>query len=119
MLAGLGFVSPGYAADAAPAAGPISYYKQVWPLVQRHCQGCHQPARADDVRVYRTDDGERLASLTGHQGSIYAVAVHPDGTRVATGGFDGTVRLYDVKQQKLIKAFVPVEVETRKVAGKP
>ena len=72
-----------------------------------------------DVRVYRTDDGERIASLTGHQGSIYAVAVNPDGTRVATGGFDGTVRLYDVKEQKLIKAFVPVEVETKKVAGKP
>lgn len=72
-----------------------------------------------DVRVYRTDDGERIASLTGHQGSIYAVALHPDGTRVATGGFDGTVRLYDVKEQKLIKAFVPVEVETKKVAGKP
>jgi len=34
--------------DAEPNADqPVSYYKQVWPIIQRHCQGCHQPARAD------------------------------------------------------------------------
>src|SRR5215813_13166047 len=32
---------------AKPAdPGKISYYKQVRPLFQAHCQGCHQPAKA-------------------------------------------------------------------------
>lgn len=34
------------AADDAPAqAKPISYYRQVRPILQRHCSGCHQPAK--------------------------------------------------------------------------
>src|SRR5262245_38250574 len=37
-----------HAADPAakPAdIGPISYYKQIRPIFQQHCQGCHQPAK--------------------------------------------------------------------------
>ncbi len=30
--------------DAAPEA--VSYYRQVRPIFQQHCQGCHQPAKA-------------------------------------------------------------------------
>lgn len=30
----------------APAADPVSYYKDIRPLFQQHCQGCHQPAKA-------------------------------------------------------------------------
>jgi WD40 repeat protein/mono/diheme cytochrome c family protein len=26
-------------------SGPVSYYKEVRPLFQQHCQGCHQPAK--------------------------------------------------------------------------
>lgn len=36
-----------FAAPPAPASsGMVSYYKQVRPLFQVHCQGCHQPAKA-------------------------------------------------------------------------
>ena len=105
--AGSGLGGGGFAVITLPGGG-------------RHVVDFREVAPGASTRdMYRTDDGERIASLTGHQGSIYAVAVHPDGTRVAAGGFDGAVRLYDVKEQKLIKAFVPVEVETNKVAGKP
>ncbi len=27
-------------------SGPVSYYRQVRPIFQQHCQGCHQPAKA-------------------------------------------------------------------------
>src|SRR5262245_14385289 len=34
------------AAPRAPAADePVSYYRDVRPVFQQHCQGCHQPAR--------------------------------------------------------------------------
>jgi WD40 repeat protein/mono/diheme cytochrome c family protein len=33
-------------ADDKPAAGPVSFYKQVRPIFQENCQGCHQPAMA-------------------------------------------------------------------------
>ena len=31
---------------AQAAADKVSYYKQVRPIFQAHCQGCHQPAKA-------------------------------------------------------------------------
>ena len=27
-------------------AGPVSFYRDVRPILQNHCQGCHQPAKA-------------------------------------------------------------------------
>src|SRR5436309_8197910 len=30
-----------------PPSGNISYYKHVRPIFQQHCQGCHQPAKAE------------------------------------------------------------------------
>ena len=34
------------AGEAAKPGGKVSYYKQVRPIFQAHCQGCHQPAKA-------------------------------------------------------------------------
>ena len=43
-LSGL-FVSSVLAEEAPPVAKPVSFYRQVRPLLQRHCSGCHQPAK--------------------------------------------------------------------------
>ncbi len=37
-----------------------------------------------------------LRSLAGHTNAVLAAAFHPDGQTLATGGHDGTVRLWDV-----------------------
>ena len=34
------------ARPAASTAAKVSYDKQVRPILQSHCQGCHQPAKA-------------------------------------------------------------------------
>ncbi len=45
----LGYVVAGplalAAEPAADPAAPISYHKQIRPIFQAHCQGCHQPAK--------------------------------------------------------------------------
>src|SRR6266852_5739249 len=60
------------------------------------------------VNIYDADTGLPLASCKGHTAGIYAVVFSPDSTHLATGGFDGQVRLYSVKDCTLEKSFVPV-----------
>jgi WD40 repeat protein len=58
-------------------------------------------------RVYNADDGKVVCKLDGEHGAIYAVAFHPNGTQIATAGFDGVVRINDAATGKLIKEFSP------------
>src|SRR5262249_9647115 len=46
--------------DPSPTAAPVSYAKQIRPILQAKCQGCHQPAKAEGGYVM-TDFGRLLA----------------------------------------------------------
>lgn len=41
-----------------------------------------------------------------HRGAMYHVAISPDGKTLATGGLDGTIRLWDVESGKFIKCLL-------------
>ena len=56
-------------------------------------------------------------TLPGHKGGIFAVAFSPDGLRVATGCFDGQVRLFETATGKSLASFVPVPVQPTQVAA--
>jgi hypothetical protein len=69
---------------------------------------------APEVRVYTAGkEGKRVATLKGHDGAIFALAFSPTTNWLATGGFDGSVRLYDYtrKSNELVRAFVPVPIK--------
>lgn len=38
--------------------------------------------------------------LIGHEGAVYCAAMHPDGTRIATGGNDATIRIWDTETRE-------------------
>ena len=48
-----------------PAAGKVSYYKDVRPVLQQHCQGCHQPAKAQGGYVMTEFAGLLKAGESG------------------------------------------------------
>ncbi len=47
LTLGLGLTGPIHAAEPAekPIPDTVSYYRDVRPIFQQHCQGCHQPAK--------------------------------------------------------------------------
>ncbi len=81
--------------SAVAADAPAGYFRDVRPILPQ-------------VNVYNADTGAPLASCKGHQAGIYAVAFNPAGDRLATGGFDGHVRIYNSATGELVKDFVPV-----------
>jgi WD40 repeat protein len=47
--------------------------------------------------VWDAETGERLFGLQGHTGDVFGIAFSRDGTRLATGGADGTARIWDAE----------------------
>jgi WD40 repeat protein len=61
-----------------------------------------------EARVYLVSDGKRTATLKGNEGAIFAISFHPTNNQVATGGFDGRVRIFDSTSGNLVTNFIPV-----------
>jgi WD40 repeat protein len=54
-----------------------------------------------EVNLWWRDSGEQVITLNGHTGSIWAIAIAPDETWLATGAFDATIKVWDLPTGKL------------------
>ena len=80
LAACLAFFTPGHADEAKkPATGPVSFAKQIRPIFQANCQGCHQPAKARGDYVMTAFD-KLLAG--GESGEAAIVAKHPEQSKL-------------------------------------
>jgi len=84
------------AKDNAPAT-PVSFYKQIRPILQANCQGCHQPAKAKGN--YVMTEFEKLL-IAGESGDKPVVAGKP-------------------QESFLIKQITPTNGEADMPKGKP
>ena len=50
----------------------------------------------NSVRLWSVGDGKLVRELKGHANAVFALAFSPDGSRLASGGFDGALLLWNV-----------------------
>ena len=48
------------------------------------------------MKIWGTSTGTCVSTLTGHSGSVRSVAWNNDGSKLATGSWDETVRIWSV-----------------------
>jgi WD40 repeat protein len=54
------------------------------------------------AKLWNLGTGKRLLTLTGHTSALTGLDFSPDGTRLATAGGDGTVRVYVLPVDELL-----------------
>ncbi len=76
LASALAVVLAGSASAAAqqPAAKPVSFHNEIHPILQRKCQGCHQPAKPNGKLVLTTFD----FLLQGGEGGAIVEPGKPD-----------------------------------------
>jgi WD40 repeat protein/mono/diheme cytochrome c family protein len=64
-----------------------------------------------EVRVYETNTAKPVSTFKNINGPIYALAYHPNGSVVASAGFEGIVHLNDPATGASVRDFVPVPLK--------
>ena len=82
---GSGTRTPGRPATPSPAT-PAGWRRWRWP---RTAPGWPPPATTTTVRIWDPHTGQTRHTLTGHTGWVAALAVAPDGSWLASAGYDG------------------------------
>jgi WD40 repeat protein/mono/diheme cytochrome c family protein len=64
-----------------------------------------------EVRIFRTENGQRVTQIKTEAGPVFSVAFTADGNRLATGGFDGRIRFFEAATGKLVSQFDSVVID--------
>jgi WD40 repeat protein len=52
------------------------------------------------VRLWEVATGRELATFRGHKFHVFAVAFHPDGRQILSGGYGGLIKVWDVQRSQ-------------------
>lgn len=63
----------------------------------------YSASRDSLIRAWALADGKEASRFAGHKGEVSALALQPRGDLLASGGRDGTIRLWDVKLAKQVR----------------
>lgn len=70
---------------------------------------------AEEVNVYNTESGDKIATCALPGGGAFVLAFAPDGKQLLAAGFDGVLRTFDAAGGKLIKDWPAVPIEKGKL----
>ena len=58
------------------------------------------------IREYALGDGKLTRELKGHRDWVYSLSLSPDARFLASGSFDGEVRIWDLKDGSVRASFI-------------
>lgn len=70
---------------------------------RRKSQGAGRPADYSTLKVFRLSDGHELASSRPRRGTIAAIAILPDSTRLASAEVDATISLWRLQDASFLR----------------
>jgi WD40 repeat protein len=59
-------------------------------------------ASGHQIKLWDGTSGRLIRTLEGHDNQIWALAISPDGSRIASGGLDETIRIWETASGKLL-----------------
>ena len=95
------------------------HHPQLYDLLQRIRRWPTTPWLRALTASLTPPGGPLLRIITGHQGSVLAVAVSADGRRAVSGGGDGTVRVWDLDTGTAMRALTGHDRAVGAVAVSP
>jgi WD40 repeat protein len=71
------------------------------------------------VRLHNAADGAQIRDFAGHQDWVYAVGTHPGTNRIASGSYDGEVRLWNLENGEVVSQWIAAPgFQTQQAAAK-
>ena len=58
------------------------------------------------ARLHKLANGQAVRTFGGHADWVYSVAIHPATKRLATGSYNGDIRIFNTADGKLVKQFI-------------
>lgn len=105
-------VAPGIVSSVAFSPNGRSLAAGLWLSKER--------GDAGEARIWDVATGAETAHFVGHTDAVRAVAFSPDGSLLATGSMDGSVRMWDLKDGGLrATLFCPEVVRVAKQEAQP
>ena len=62
-----------------------------------------EPGLFGEARIFSVKDGALVKEFRGHKDSLYCAALSPDGSVLATGGYDNDIKLWNVADGKELR----------------
>lgn len=115
LVAGVAEYSSSGSADGSVILWEVASWKKIdeiktgFPVYSLSCSTTDYVAVAgygNDICIINLKNRAKFR-LKGHFGSIYSLAFTPDGLKLASGGEDGKVRIWDIEKRKIIDEFKP------------
>ncbi|KAI8640990.1 WD40-repeat-containing domain protein [Parasitella parasitica] len=96
---------------------------RIWDLTTTHAGDFVASASGDSsIKIWNIKSLQKascVSTLNGHAGDVYSVRYHPNESHIVTGGYDKTVRLFDVNTGAIIKTFPGHQLAVTKTIFNP